>query len=60
MYNKFEKGLIGDNAVLNRKTYMQKKIVGVYADGGVDNTTGDTTEINLANKYANSISEVLA
>ena len=54
MYNKFKKGLIGNNAYLNWKTYI-KKVGGAYAYRRVDNTMDDTTETNLANKYAKAL-----
>ena len=41
MYNKFKKGLIGNNAYLNWKTYI-KKVVGAYTYRRVDNTMDDT------------------
>ena len=54
MYNKFREGLIGNNAYLNWKAYI-KKVVSVYAYRRVDNTMDDTTETNLANKYAKAL-----
>ena len=54
MYNKFGEGLIGDNAYLNWKAY-EKEVVGAYAYRRVENTMDDTTEINLANKYARAL-----
>ncbi len=54
MYNIFKNGLIGNNALLRWKAYKNSN-VGAYADGCVDNTTGDTTETNLANKYAKAL-----
>ena len=54
MYNKFKKGLIGNNAYLNWKTYI-KKVASVCTYRRVDNTMDDTTETNLANKYAKAL-----
>ena len=54
MYNKFKEGLIGNNAYLNWKAYM-KKVASAYAYRRVDNTMDDTTETNLANKYAKAL-----
>ena len=54
MYNKFKNGLIGNNADLNWKAYTEK-VASADANGCVDNTMGDTTEINLANKYAKAL-----
>ena len=54
MYNKFKKGLIGNNAYLNWKTYI-KEVASVCTYRRVDNTMDDTTETNLANKYAKAL-----
>ena len=54
MYNKFREGLIGNNAYLNWKAYI-KKVVSACTYKRVDNTLDDTTETNLANKYAKAL-----
>ena len=54
MYNKFREGLIGNNAYLNWKAYI-KKVASACAYRRVDNTLDDTTETNLANKYAKAL-----
>ena len=54
MYNKFREGLIGNNAYLNWKAYI-KKVASVCTYRRVDNTMDDTTETNLANKYAKAL-----
>jgi len=53
MYNKFKKGLIGNNAYLNWKTY-NKKVVGACTYKRVDNTLDDTTE-TCGNKCAKAL-----
>ena len=54
MYNKLTAGLIGDNADVDWKAYVQT-VASVYTDRRVDNTMDDTTEINLANKCARAL-----
>ena len=54
MYNKFREGLIGNNAYLNWKAYI-KKVASACTYRRVDNTLDDTTETNLANKYAKAL-----
>jgi len=56
MYNKFKKGLIGNNAYLNWKTY-NKKVASACTYKRVDNTLDDTTETNLRKQVCESISE---
>jgi len=50
MYNKFKKGLIGNNAYLNWKTY-NKKVVGAYAYRRVDNTMDDKEYLKDMDKH---------
>ena len=50
MYNKFKKGLIGNNAYLNWKTYI-KEVASAYAYRRVDNTMDDKANLKDMDKH---------